>query len=48
MSDLLGCLAFIWYVALIVGVAMIEWRVSRIAKRIDEIERERRRNGGSR
>jgi ribosomal protein L15E len=49
MSDLLVCLAFVWYVAVLLGIAMIEWRLSRIAKRIDEIEREdRRRNGGSR
>ena len=49
MSDLLVCLAFLWYVAIVVGIVMIEYRLSRIAKRIDEIEREdKRRNGGSR
>lgn len=48
MSELLGCLSLLWSLAVLIGIAMIEWRLSRIAKRIDEIERERRRNGGSR
>ena len=45
MSDLLVCLAFLWYVAIVVGIVMIEYRLSRIAKRIDEIEREDRERG---
>jgi hypothetical protein len=43
MKDLLVCLAFLWYVAILVGIVMIEYRLSRIAKRIDEIEREDRK-----
>lgn len=46
MSDLLVCLAFLWYVAIVVGLVMIEWRLSRITRFIDR--EERRRNGGSR
>jgi hypothetical protein len=45
MKDLLVCIAFLWYVAILVGIVMIEWRLSRIAKRIDEIEREDRKRG---
>ncbi len=45
MSDLLVCLAFLWYVAILVGIVMIEYRLSRIAKLIDEIERENRKRG---
>jgi hypothetical protein len=45
MSDLLVCLAFLWYVAILVGIVMIEWRLTRIAKRIDEIEREEKKRG---
>jgi len=46
VSDLLVCLAFLWYVAIVVGLVMIEWRLSRITRFIDR--EERRRNGGSR
>ena len=46
MKDLLVCLAFLWYVAIVVGLVMIEWRLSRITRFIDR--EERRRNGGSR
>jgi len=46
MSDLLVCLAFVWYVAVLLGIAMIEWRLSRISRLLDR--EEKRRNGGSR
>lgn len=46
MSDLLVCLAFVWYVAVLLGVAMIEWRLSRISRLLER--EEKRRNGGSR
>jgi len=46
MSDLLVCLAFAWYVAVLLGIAMIEWRLSRISLLLER--EEKRRNGGSR
>jgi hypothetical protein len=46
MSDLLVCLAFVWYVAVLIGIAMIEWRLSRISRLLER--EEKRRNGGSR
>ena len=46
MSDLLVCLAFVWYVAVLLGIAMIEWRLSRISRLLER--EETRRNGGSR
>jgi len=46
MKDLLVCLAFLWYVAVLLGVAMIEWRLSRISRLLER--EEKRRNGGSR
>ncbi len=46
MTDLLGCLMFLWACGIVVGLVMIEWRLSRITRFID-LE-ERRRNGGSR
>jgi len=46
MSDLLVCIAFVWYVAVLLGVAMIEWRLSRISRLLER--EEKRRNGGSR
>jgi|APGre2960657404_1045060.scaffolds.fasta_scaffold125057_3 hypothetical protein len=46
MSDLLVCLAFVWYVAVLLGIAMIEWRLSRISRLLER--EEKRRNGGSR
>lgn len=49
MSDLLGCLVFLWCGAVIVGIVMIEWRLASISRRLESIEREeKRRNGGSR
>jgi hypothetical protein len=46
MSDLLVCLAVVWYVAVLLGIAMIEWRLSRISRLLER--EEKRRNGGSR
>ncbi len=46
MKDLLVCLAFVWYVAVLLGIAMIEWRLSRISRLLER--EEKRRNGGSR
>lgn len=46
MSDLLGCAVFLWALAILIGIALIEHRLSRITRFIDR--EERRRNGGSR
>lgn len=32
MSDLIGCLAFLWAGAVIVGLVMVEWRLSRMQR----------------
>jgi cell division protein FtsW (lipid II flippase) len=41
MSDLLVCIAFLWYVAILVGIVMIEYRLSRITRFLDREEKKR-------
>ena len=41
MKDLLVCLAFLWYVAILVGIVMIEYRLSRITRFLDREDKKR-------
>ena len=41
MSELLGCLGLLWAAAIVVGIIMIEWSLSRIMRAIERKEAKR-------